>query len=417
MAKIEKLTPEQEADLPIFRQRYLDIALGGGRIERAKLQTAMNDAYAVIGKPAPALFIFDSPQECMLAIKIFQMGGKDLGDNLGANLWANLRANLGANLRANLEANLWANLGANLGDNLRANLRDNLGANLWANLSDNLGDNLGANLRANLWANLRANLWANLWANLEANLWDNLGDNLRDNLGANLRANLWANLAKEKIWNPNFLWGSQDLYWIAYYRFAQKIGCVFAETDAKRLDVMESITTQCEWWWPFEGIVFASQRPLVVRKDDAGRLHGEYKPALEYADGYKLYAWHGTNLPDDWVENRLTMDPSIILKTENVELRAAGLQCYGLGRMKDKIGKLISDSGEPTMGAVWDIEIPGLPETGRFLSARCPRNEEIFEGIPKVSPIDRLPIDTALAAQAWRQGFSQAEYQHPLIRT
>jgi len=365
MAKIEKLTPEQEADLPIFRQRYLDIALGGGRIERDKLQTAMNDAYAVVGKPSPALFIFDSPQECMLAIKIFQMGGKDLGDNL------------------------WDNLGDNLSANLSANLRANLGDNLWANLGDNLSANLSANLRANLGDNLRANLWANLSANL----------------------------TKENVWNPNFLWGSQDLYWISYYRFAQKIGCVFAETDAKRLDVMEVISTQCEWWWPFEGIVFASQRPLVVRKDDAGRLHGEYKPALEYADGYKLYAWHGTNLPDDWVENRMTMDPSIILKTENVELRAAGLQCYGLGRMKDKIGKLISDSGEPTMGAVWDIEIPGLPETGRFLSARCPRNEEIFEGIPKVSPIDGLPIDTALAAQAWRQGFSQAEYQHPPTRT
>jgi hypothetical protein len=255
--------------------------------------------------------------------------------------------------------------------------------------------------KCNLRANLRANLWANLGANLRANLWANLGANLRD----------------YKICNPNFLSGSQDLYWIAWFRFAQKIGCVFTEQDNAKLGIMENISTQCEWWWPFEGVVFASQRPLFVRKDDAGRLHGEYKPALEYADGFKLYAWHGTNLPNDWVEDRLVMDPTIILKTENVELRAAGLQCYGLGRMKDVIGELIGDSGDTTMGSVWDIAIPGLPEKGRFLSARCPRNEEIFEGIPKISPIDGLPIETALAAQAWRQGFSQAEYQHPPTRT
>jgi len=372
--KIEKLTPEQEAELPLFRQRYLDIALGGGRIDRLELESAMSDAYAVIGKDAPKLFIFDSPVECMMAIKIFQLG-KD----------------------------------KELGDNLRDNLRDNLGPNLWANLRANLGDNLGDNLRDNLWDNLRANLWANLW--------DNLRDNLRANLWDNLGANLRANLGDQKIWNPNFLWGSQDLYWIAWFRFAQKIGCNFAPIDVERLDIMERISTQCEWWWPFEGIVFVSQRPLVVRKDEQGRLHGEYKPALEYAGGYNLYAWHGTNLPDDWVINRETIDPAEILKCENVEQRAAGLQCYGLGRMKHKIGKLVHDSGEPTIGAVWDIQLPGLSKSGRFLSAICPRNNEIFEGIPFVNPIDGKPINTALAAQAWRQGFAQDEYQHPPVRT
>lgn len=34
MTKIMKLTAEQEAELPRFRQHYLDIACGGGRIER-----------------------------------------------------------------------------------------------------------------------------------------------------------------------------------------------------------------------------------------------------------------------------------------------------------------------------------------------------------------------------------------------
>ena len=58
---ITKLTPEQEAELPRFRQRYLDIACGGGRIDRPKLEAALADAYAVIGKPAPKLLIFDSP--------------------------------------------------------------------------------------------------------------------------------------------------------------------------------------------------------------------------------------------------------------------------------------------------------------------------------------------------------------------
>lgn len=65
MKKITKLTPEQEAELPRFRHRYLDLACNGKRIDRETLEAALADAYAVIGKPAPKLFIFDSPAACI----------------------------------------------------------------------------------------------------------------------------------------------------------------------------------------------------------------------------------------------------------------------------------------------------------------------------------------------------------------
>jgi len=41
----------------------------------------------------------------------------------------------------------------------------------------------------------------------------------------------------------------------------------------------------------------------------------------------------------------------------------------------------------------------------------------IVEGVPRVSDIDGLPIDTALAAQAWRIGDPLSEYVHPPMRT
>ena len=71
--KITRLTPEREAELPCFRQRYLDIACGGGRIDRTALEAALADAYAAIGEPAPQLLIFDSPMACMVALKRLQV--------------------------------------------------------------------------------------------------------------------------------------------------------------------------------------------------------------------------------------------------------------------------------------------------------------------------------------------------------
>ena len=334
---IEKLTPEQETKLPRWRQRYLDIACGGARADRAKLEMALADAYAEIGKPPPKLFIFDSPAACLLAVKIFEMG---------------------------------ASSKFKLGDQLRGQLGDQL------------------------------------WDQLRGQLWDQLGDQLWDQLGDQL------------IWNPNFLWGSQDLYWVAWAKFVEWIGVKLTPQSHKRLNIMQRIGEQCEWWWPYENIVVASERPLSVHFDQQRRLHGENGPAVAYADGYALYSWHGVRVPARWIEQRDTLNPREVIKTQNVEQRAAGAAIVGWPKMLSVLkSRVVDDSGNDDIGQLIELTLPGLREPGRFLKAVCPRNGIIVEGIPRVSDIDGQPIETALAAQAWRIGDPQAEYQHPTRRT
>lgn len=79
--------------------------------------------------------------------------------------------------------------------------------------------------------------------------------------------------------------------------------------------------------------------------------------------------------------------------------------------------KVINDSGSPDIGQLIELNLPGLREPGRFLKAECPRNGTIVEGVPRISDIDGLPIETALHAQAWRIGDPLSEYQHPTVRT
>ena len=116
MGKITKLTAEQSARAPKFREEWLRVGLSCEPINRAESRAAVEALYAAAGQPTPVVMYFPSPAQCILALHVLK----------GANLRANLRANLGANLRANL----WANLRANLGANLRENLWENLGENL-----------------------------------------------------------------------------------------------------------------------------------------------------------------------------------------------------------------------------------------------------------------------------------------------
>ena len=309
--------------------------------------------------------------------------GNNIGDNLRANLWDNLRDNLWDNLEDNLGNNLEDNLGNNIGDNLRANLRASLCDNLWDNLEDNLGNNLGANLRDNLGnnlgnslrANLGNNLWAdlgnnigdNLWSNIGANLssnlgnnlganlgnnlraslcdnlWNNLGDNLCANIGANLRASLcdslWANLGanlRANLWDNSTLWGSWSFGWLAFCEFPLELGHTYPSNIAEKLSsTMRHARTCGGWLYAYPKIAFQSQRPTVIARDAAGRLHHETSQAMLFADGYGFYSWHGYRLPTshEWlIAEKHKITPDHIEKESNAELRRIALEIFGFDR-------------------------------------------------------------------------------------
>lgn len=161
-----------------------------------------------------------------------------------------------------------------------------------------------------------------------------------------------------------------------------------------------------------------SDRPEVLTVDAEHRPHNESGPFCRWRDGSALYAWHGTCVPARWIEQKEAVDPAEVIAASNVEQRAAGAAILGWPKMSAKLNRRIIDGDpESDIGALIELTMPGLPEPGRFLQARCPRNGIICEGVPRISDIDGRPIETALAAQAWRIGDPVSEYEHPPRRT
>lgn len=158
--------------------------------------------------------------------------------------------------------------------------------------------------------------------------------------------------------------------------------------------------------------------PEILKTDEQNRPHCENGPSHRWRDGWALYHWHGVRVPDHWIENRDTLDPAEVLQSQNVEQRAAGAAIVGWPKMVSRLKrKIIDGNPDSDMGALIELTLPGLPKPGRFLQANCPRNGTIVEGVPRVSDIDNLPINTVIAAQAWRVGDPQSEYEHPAKRT
>jgi hypothetical protein len=158
--------------------------------------------------------------------------------------------------------------------------------------------------------------------------------------------------------------------------------------------------------------------PEFIKVDDQNRPHCENGPSHRWRDGWSLYHWHGVRVPAHWIENRDTVDPAEIIKAKDVEQRAAGAAIIGWPRMLSVLkSRTINKHDNPEIGELIELTLPGLREPGRFLKAVCPRNGLIVEGVPRVSDIDNLPIETAIAAQAWRLGDPASEFQIPPRRT
>ena len=280
MKKLEKLTPEQEAFIPVLRKKYEDMFYNNQGINKEVCEDGIEFIYSTyLNRPKPVIMYMDSPLGVQLLVSVLKHGGFKK-----KNLSADLRTNIRANLRANLSANL------------SANIRDNL--------------------RTNLWANLRANLWANLG--------DNLGANLGDNLRANYeRPSYWANIG--------------DYGWVAFYDFIQQTN-YSNDYDFKSFDQYKKLLESGIYELVvMDGLCVVCSMPKV-KQDSNKRLHCETGPAATWRDGFSMWYYHGMAVPRHWIENRGSITAEEIKKESNAEKRRALRDLMGTEKYYDALG-------------------------------------------------------------------------------
>lgn len=79
MKKLESLTPEEEAKIPIYRQKWLDLFYKSQDIDKELATKQIQWLYKFCGKDAPEVMFMDSPYGCQVLIKQLKNPGvKDL---------------------------------------------------------------------------------------------------------------------------------------------------------------------------------------------------------------------------------------------------------------------------------------------------------------------------------------------------
>ena len=274
---LSSLTPDQEARLPLIRDKWIAIGLSTDPADRARAEAGIRLAYRRAGLTEPDKTIW-------------------LGSPMaGAIGYAYLRA-----------------------------LQSTEQASVWASVRDSVRDSVGASVGASVWASVRDSVGASVW------------DSVRDSVGASVwdSASVWASV-RDSVRDAGY--GQHDANWIGFYDTFREFGL---HEQTEKLDGLRELTESSGWYWPFKGLCILTDRPAHLERDERGRLHSPTRAALEYRDGWGIFSWHGLRVSEQLILHPELITALQIRDEANSEIRRVMLERFGADRFIHDIGAM-----------------------------------------------------------------------------
>jgi hypothetical protein len=103
----------------------------------------------------------------------------------------------------------------------------------------------------------------------------------------------------------------------------------------KNWSAIQQLNQECCWVYPFEKACIVIERPHKYHfQRDSDRFHGEGQPALQFRDGYAMYAYNGVFLPEKYGKvHPHQWQANWILQERNAEIRRVLIQGIGYERL------------------------------------------------------------------------------------
>jgi hypothetical protein len=350
---LEQLDIAQQDHLPEYRAKWQGLARSTKPIDRQAARNAINQLYARLGYAPPTIEFCQSPKAIVPLVIAA----------LKSSLPPHLEWLIDSHTPEQRVDHIYRTLGQPLApavEHLRHTLEQVIDRQLGWSVQMELETQLGEPLRESPFT---AQLWEQLLA---------IDYHLRPQTSAVLTPETWLDS-------------------LSVQDFAQSIGCQLP--DSWRL--FQNIVEHCGWLVPYESICWVCDRPRHLSLDAQGRLHGEGITALEFADGFGLYAYQGLRLPDrygrlhphQWRANWLLNEP-------NAALRRVLIQGIGYGRLCQELEAEEIDSYRDYRLLELAIE-DELDEPIYLLKMICPSTGFIY--VVRVPP----DIEDARSAVAW----------------
>src|SRR6476469_1426791 len=173
----------------------------------------------------------------------------------------------------------------------------------------------------------------------------------------------------------------KEIYLTEWY--ISSLGVNVSQKAKEILRSQKLLFEHCGWIFPFEKFCAVCDRPRHLRFDSQHRLHAEGEPAIEFADGWNFYYYHGVRLPEEYGKVHPNQWQSQwLLAEENAELRRVLIQGIGYDRICQELSAEQIDSWqEYSLLKIDNADIEPIyllkmtcPSTGFIHALRVPPN-------------------------------------------
>ena len=248
----EQLTSQQETLFLKYLENWRKIALSTDRINREKAKQAIKEAYTLINEPQPQVFFFDSPYAAAVALDKLcdEIGCSQLDDN-------------------------------DMIDRLREKLIKSL----------NPTPSVDGKFDADLWLQIDGKFDADLWlqiCDIHEIIWQDLRE--RDEADENESNYLFIpSEFQDGSFQPDSACNEIDVLDFC----VSELKC---DENSEIWQTFKAIAENCGWIASYQQLCVVCDRPCILNFDEQHKLHGENQPAIQFVDGYSVYASHGERL-------------------------------------------------------------------------------------------------------------------------
>ena len=380
---LEKLTKGQKTAIPQTRDKWIDKLFCGGGIDRVKATTQIEWLYSFAKLGKPTIIFLDSPL------------GAQIGGNLLKDVWG---PQVGAQVGNQVGDQVW--------DQVWDQVRSQVRAQVWDQVWDRVGAQVRSQVRTQVGDQVRTQVGNQVWDQVRSQV----GDQVWDQVGNQVRNQVWENKMEYFDWsNYGNVW---DYGWCAFYDYFRQIGINFKDKDFNQFTAL--LDSGIYDMIQFDGLCIVCAKPEFISRDEQNRLHCENGETIRWADGFKLWFWHGVPIPGELIiyPNKITKKD--IIKENNAEVRRCYQEILGSERFAEVLGVKEIDSDIDLQGNKMSLVVTEKDELAndiiKFANVVCPSTgRKYFLCVPP-------NINNVWEAVAWTFGKKKEEYS-PVMET
>lgn len=128
-----------------------------------------------------------------------------------------------------------------------------------------------------------------------------------------------------------------------FYYQRTALARTFEVLPTKVFEAYADLVAAGSMWVPYRGFVLVCERPIRISLDERARLHDIERKAIEWPDGYGVYALSGVRVQEKYILHPETLSPEVISHEPNAEVRRTLIQIYGEERfLFDSKARIVS---------------------------------------------------------------------------